>query len=230
MVEWTNIAYLAFAAGVLGIGVGWVGLGWTDESDEDEDAMDTFSTMPTGFGQDYDPDAFMDVVFGSGEAAGAEPASSHDEVPQAQADADRSDWDDGDDWNIWDGDDWDDDDFAAAAPEDGAGGDVLEAPEDDPATDDTAAPVETVEAAVFDVDEPGEPVNVTDFDASIDSLEIQYSPVTDPETGETIPPTVSISYDSDADITSVALNGMEVATLNGAAEISEQNITLTEMS
>ncbi len=248
MAEWINIAYLAFAAGVLGIGIGWVGLGFSDDdSDEDEEELDSFLTTPTGFGPDYDPDTFIDVVLGmgAGEAFGqAASPETDDDVPPEAAEPDvHPDWD-----NFGGRDDWDEpvdpgaDDAIAAVPEapaadlappdmepeavDSAEPDAADNAEPDAPAQADAAPT----VVVFDIDSPEAPAaNVSDFDASTDALEIQYSPQTDPDTGEEIPPSVSVSYDSEADVTSVHLNGVEVATLDGAAAISEDDITLTPM-
>jgi hypothetical protein len=70
------------------------------------------------------------------------------------------------------------------------------------------------------------PANIPDFDPATDSLHIQYAEVTDPDSGDPVPPDLSVTYNSFADITSVALDGTEIAALAGDVAITEDDITM----
>lgn len=83
---------------------------------------------------------------------------------------------------------------------------------------------------VFEIASPdAPPANITDFNASEDSLHVHYYPQTDPDSGDPVDPGLSVSYDSDTDVTSISIFGTPVATLAGDAGITESDVTLTEI-
>ncbi|WP_281841760.1 hypothetical protein [Sinisalibacter aestuarii] len=241
--EWTDIAYLAFAAGVLGAGAAWVGFESHDETDEDETGDDFTPVTSTGFGPDYDPDAFIDMVFGTGASAQAAEPAQDDGATAAGADDEPLDHDGAGNWwsgptsaqligadDDW-GDDWGDDDWSGE--HDLAAGD--DGDDDwDMGTDHfhfaAAMAAEGEVTEIFELATDAAPAAIADFDAGSDLLEIEYYPEADPTSGAPIVPDVDVSYDSEADVTSVTLNGTEVVQLQGDAGIAPEDIKLTAIA
>jgi len=68
-----------------------------------------------------------------------------------------------------------------------------------------------------------------DFDGVTDTLEIQYSASAFGIEENDPAPDVEVAYDTDADVTTVALDGAEVATLAGDVALAPGDITVTEI-
>ncbi|HHC29884.1 MAG TPA: hypothetical protein ENK80_04905 [Rhodobacterales bacterium] len=82
---------------------------------------------------------------------------------------------------------------------------------------------------VFEIASPdAAAANITDFNASEDSLHVNYYPQTD-AAGDPVDPGLSVTYDSDTDVTSVSIFDSTVATLAGDAGITEADVTLSEI-
>lgn len=85
--------------------------------------------------------------------------------------------------------------------------------------------------SVYEIMDPDQPAaNITDYDAEMDQLFIQYYETADPVTGQVDDPELDVSYDADADLTLVTLNGQEIATLSGDARVTADDITLTPIT
>ncbi|MGH1367279.1 MAG: calcium-binding protein [Maritimibacter sp.] len=78
---------------------------------------------------------------------------------------------------------------------------------------------------VFDIpDADAEAAHITDFDAEKDSLTVHYDEKATPR------PELMVEYDAEFDETLVRLNGLVVASMDGLAEVTAEDITLTPMS
>lgn len=109
-------------------------------------------------------------------------------------------------------------------------GDVA-ATEEDRLYEAAEAPQPAPQEDVFDLSDPeAEAAYLDDFDGARDGIRIEYVPEVDPETGEDIVPDVAVSYDADADMTTISLDGVPVAEMDGDAGITARDVDLAPMS
>jgi hypothetical protein len=83
---------------------------------------------------------------------------------------------------------------------------------------------------VYDLDPDMAAAHIDGFDAGSEALEIEYLADFDPETGAPLEPEVSVAYDAEADLTTIALDGAAVAELPGDAGLTAADITLRPMA
>ena len=80
---------------------------------------------------------------------------------------------------------------------------------------------------IYEVTDPDmDAARITDFDKSTDSLQVHYIPETDPDTGDALPPTISVSWDGDNENMRIEVNGRLMATLDGEHDITEDDVEL----
>lgn len=78
---------------------------------------------------------------------------------------------------------------------------------------------------VFDIpDADAEAAHITDFDPEQDALTVHYDETATPR------PELMVEYDAEFDETLVRLNGLVVASMDGLAELTADDITLTPMT
>ncbi|MAM61080.1 hypothetical protein [Maritimibacter sp. UBA3975] len=83
----------------------------------------------------------------------------------------------------------------------------------------------------YDLSDPdAAAARIDGYEAETEALEIEYLPEFDAETGEPITPVVSVGYDAEADLTTIALDGEAIAELPGDAGLRAEDITLRPMA
>ncbi|MEC7763588.1 MAG: hypothetical protein VX874_16920 [Pseudomonadota bacterium] len=84
--------------------------------------------------------------------------------------------------------------------------------------------------AIYDLTDPAsEAAYLDDFDEAEEVIRIEYVPSFDPDTGQLTEPEVSVAYDEDLDLTTIALDGATVAELDGEVPITARDIELVPM-
>lgn len=73
------------------------------------------------------------------------------------------------------------------------------------------------------------PVLLTDFNDQDDSLQIDYYAKTDPGTGAPLTPEVTLSYSDEDDMTSVMLDGVVLANINGQTGLQPEDVELLKI-
>lgn len=104
----------------------------------------------------------------------------------------------------------------------GAGSDTLILGAGDQGTGGAGADTFTVDQAVADQGT----TEITDFDATEDLLQIEFTTTTDPETGDPVEPALSVINFDDGTGASIVLNGVTVAKVSGAFDLDPALITL----
>ena len=67
---------------------------------------------------------------------------------------------------------------------------------------------------------------ITDFTPADDTLQLEYTPTTDPATGDEIPPNITVTNFADGTGASILINGVEVAQVTGAQDLDPADVAL----
>ncbi|MCO4823690.1 MAG: hypothetical protein KC451_02425, partial [Amylibacter sp.] len=67
---------------------------------------------------------------------------------------------------------------------------------------------------------------ITDFTPAEDMLQLEYTPTTDPVTGDEIPPNITVTNFADGTGASISINGVEMAQVTGAQDLDPADVSL----